>query len=341
MTRFFAKKNQILPLKYYRHSLIAKIAQESNASKIDEIAMQAANAYDAAGQPDLAAQLLERVANEIKETNPESTELLLEKASNILETENRPIQAAFFVNKIVQQKMHRGEIEKCVDHVRRLIRLYLEAPHKASAGRSILSLILILVSLERISEADKVSREYGGQCCDDQNGLIDTLLKGCEKSDGHMVKAALENQYFSCLRSDYKDVFDNVEKYYMADLPEIEKEDETEMVRKPSTAIAIQTSIENVRKMTPEHSLDLGNKPFKPPPLERSKTLPAFDGNELEKSRLENLHPANMAAVYGDVTGFDPVEPRFVGMTIDQWREYKKYNLSRNSIIEEFEFDDE
>ena len=304
--------------------------------------MLAANAYDAAGQPDLAAQLLERVANEIKETNPESTELLLEKASIILETENRPIQAAFFVNKIVQQKMHNGEIEKCVDHVRRLIRLYLEAPHKASAGRSILSLILILVSLERITEADKMSREYGGQCCDEQNVLIDTLLKGCEKSDGLMVKTALENQYFSCLRSDYKDVFDNVEKYYMANLPEIENEDEmTEMVRRPSTAIAIQTSIENVKKMTPVHSVDLENKPFKPPPLERSKTLPAFDANELEKSRLENLHPANMAAVYGDVTGFDPVEPRFVGMTIDQWREYKKYNLSRNSIIEEFEFDDE
>ena len=55
---FRKKKNQILPLKYYRHSLIAKIAQESNASKIDEIAMQAANAYDAAGEPDLAAKLL-------------------------------------------------------------------------------------------------------------------------------------------------------------------------------------------------------------------------------------------------------------------------------------------
>ena len=58
-----------------------------------------------------------------------------------------------------------------------------------------------------------------------------------------MVKAALENQYFSCLRSDYKDVFDNVEKYYMADLPEIEKEDWTEMLRKQTSAIANHTNI--------------------------------------------------------------------------------------------------
>ena len=312
---------------------IVKIAQECKANNIEEIAMEAANAYDAACQPDLAAQLLERVANDIKDSKPNSTEALLEKASSILETESRPIQAAFFVNKIVQQKMQRGEIEKCVDHVRRLIRLYLEAQHKPSAGRSILSLTLILVSLERISEADKVSREFHGQCNDDQIGLIDTLLKGCEKSDGNMVKTALENPCFSCLKSDYKDVFDKVEKAYMPNL-EVDEDE-----KRKSSAVAIQTSIENVRKMTPEHSLDLETKRFKPPPLERSKTLPTFDATELEKNRLVNLHPANMAAVYGDVTGFDPMEPRFVGMTIDQWREFKKYNLENNSTIDEYEFD--
>ena len=70
---------------------VIKIAEDTNQRNIDEIALKTANAYDAAGQPDLAAQLLDKVANFIKESNPASMLILLEKAIEITETENRGV----------------------------------------------------------------------------------------------------------------------------------------------------------------------------------------------------------------------------------------------------------
>ena len=312
---------------------VIKIAEDTKQSNIDELALKTANAYDAAGQPDLAAQLLEKVANIIKESNPISTEVLLEKAIEITETENRPIQAAFFVSKIIQIKLQNGQIDQCIEDLKKMVKLYLEAPHKASAARSVFSLVLVLVSLERIQEGEKIIREYGGQCSDEQNHLMNQLIKGCQNSNEEMVQKSLKNSLFPCLRCDYKIVFETIEEIYMPNIGNLE--DNNELGRKESKAVSIQTSVENVKKSADE------NQTSKKPSLVRRSTVGAFEPSELEKSRLENLHPATMAPVHMDVTGFDAVEPRFSGMTIDQWREFKKHHLEKCETIGEFDCETE
>ena len=87
---------------------VIKIAEDTNQRNIDEIALKTANAYDAAGQPDLAAQLLEKVANFIKETNPASTLILLEKAIEITETENRGVTKIHKSSLILFKQNHRN-----------------------------------------------------------------------------------------------------------------------------------------------------------------------------------------------------------------------------------------
>ena len=213
-----------------------------------------------------------------------------------------------------------------------MVKLYTEAPHKASAARSIFSLVLVLVSLERLQEGEKILREYCGQCSDEQNQLMTQLIKGCQNQDEEMVQKSLENSIFPCLRSDYKVVFETIEQIFM---PNFGKVDQNEVNRKESKAVSIQTSVENVKKIGNENQL------LVKPTLVRRSTVGAFEPSELEKSRLENLHPANMAPVHVDVTGFDAVEPRFSGMTIDQWREYKKHHLERNETIGEFDYETE
>jgi hypothetical protein len=46
--------------------------------------------------------------------------------------------------------------------------------------------------------------------------------------------------------------------------------------------------------------------------------------DSLDQHLAINLNPASSAAAYVDVTGVDPLQPKFMGMTTDQWREYKR-----------------
>ena len=57
-----------------------------------ELAWRSAALFRKAGQPDSAAQLLERASKALREKQPENSVLMLEKAVETVETENRPIQ---------------------------------------------------------------------------------------------------------------------------------------------------------------------------------------------------------------------------------------------------------
>jgi hypothetical protein len=50
--------------------------------------------------------------------------LMLERAAEIVETENRPIQAAYFVSKELQLWIQKGEFREAAEKAKKLIRLY-------------------------------------------------------------------------------------------------------------------------------------------------------------------------------------------------------------------------
>ena len=50
--------------------------------------------------------------------------LMLERAAEIVETENRPIQAAYFVSKKLQLWIQKGEFREAAEKAKKLIRLY-------------------------------------------------------------------------------------------------------------------------------------------------------------------------------------------------------------------------
>ena len=49
---------------------------------------------------------------------------MLERAAEIVETENRPIQAAYFVSKKLQLWIQKGEFREAAEKAKKLIRLY-------------------------------------------------------------------------------------------------------------------------------------------------------------------------------------------------------------------------
>lgn len=104
-----------------------KIATQEQdlADGLPDMALNAACVFEKAGQPDSAAYLLERVAKTLEDRDvPADCERLLEKAAIIVETENRPIQAAYYTNKVLQMKLQNDDLSEAVVKARKMVSLY-------------------------------------------------------------------------------------------------------------------------------------------------------------------------------------------------------------------------
>ena len=126
-----------------------------------------------------------------------------------------------------------------------------------------------------------------------------------------MVAKALKSKTLAIQQSELRKIFEDIAQKY------------------PLSTSVSETSIEigPIRKST-TNSIALKNpeteKVKTKPSFKRSQTLSAFELTRLNCHRAENLTPENLSKAHLDVTGFDVIEPRFVGMTSDQWREFKR-----------------
>ena len=90
-----------------------------------ELAWRSAALFRKAGQPDSAAQLLERASRALEEKQPDSAVLMLEKATETVETENRPIQAAYYVSRLLRLALESDDTrEEAISRARKLVELY-------------------------------------------------------------------------------------------------------------------------------------------------------------------------------------------------------------------------
>ena len=74
---------------------------------------------------------------------------MLERAAEIVETENRPIQAAYFVSKKLQLWIQKGEFREAAEKAKKLIRLYqVREPTSCEKNNKLLHQTLNLGSSE-------------------------------------------------------------------------------------------------------------------------------------------------------------------------------------------------
>ena len=59
-----------------------------------------------------------------------------------------------------------------------------------------------------------------------------------------------------------------------------------------------------------------------------------IDVSNVEQNRPENLSISNIEKGYVDVTGFEVLGPKFMGMTPDQWREDKRCTLAESESFD-------
>lgn len=78
-------------------------------------------------QPDSAAYVLEKVAKMLEEQAKDnySSAVLLEKAVEIVETENRPLQAAHYQTKLLQMDLDNDQLNECtLEKARKLVHFH-------------------------------------------------------------------------------------------------------------------------------------------------------------------------------------------------------------------------
>jgi len=89
-----------------------------------------------------------------------------------------------------------------------------EAGHKLGTGFNTLGLVMILVSLERYPEAEKVTREYGNYCSPEQILAMEKLVSGCEQRDQALLHTALNTDCVTSLKAThFNSVLESITKF--------------------------------------------------------------------------------------------------------------------------------
>lgn len=277
---------------------------------LGENAWKAAAVYDHANLPDNAAQLLEKVALVVEDQDHHLSEKLLERAVEIVEIENRPLQAAFFVSKILHMQLARDDKNEAIAKAKKLIRLYQEADHTASFERSVLTTVLLQIASNQLLDAKMTFNEHGGNCNADQQMAMDSLISGFENTEMNLVQIALENEAFSSIKIEFRKIVDDVEKKFNIGKKIIESPLPVEEEDKVDPVLELRQKFENLPKPTIFAQRKLS---------QRSNTLAAI---------------SVPISAYADETGYHVDQPNALGMTADQYREQRKEAMQTNDEYE-------
>lgn len=283
------------------------------------MAKNAAANYAKASQTDNAAYILEKVGNVLMKNGNQNQECknMLDYAAKIVQLENRPIQAAFYVTKLLHMDLELKDFNNARKNAEWLVQLYQvvflarklrchlftifqEANHKASFGRSVLTLLLILILTNQIKEAERVVRIYASNCLMEQQDVLTDLIFTYNEADIPSFKQICSNsQVFLSLREEYKTVCQEIDNMIQQKAPK---------------------SQENLKITTTSQEI-LHRK--------RSNTISGIESvitpDNVKNLRPINLVPKNLSKTYFDVTGYDIIDPRYGNaMTADQWREFKR-----------------
>lgn len=328
-----------------------------------EFAWRAAALYRKSGQPDIAALLLEKAGKIFENLDTDKTMLMLDAAAETVETENRPVQAAIYVNKLLRLLLKQRKLSDATLRARKLVELYQEAEHSPSIGRSVLGLILLLLVDDNHHEAELTSREFGIYCDEKQHAAIEDLLDAYDQKNHDQMKNVVGSPPFQALDAEYSVVFqailDKFEPIMEQKPQQVVKENTDNSSATKRTLANVVDRLKYIDEQSTEESSESSN--LVPSSHERKRSLlqkmkmatiaeetpsrkPAaaimvdFGTDDIERHRPGNLpHPA----VYVDVEGIDPVQPAYMGMTVEQWRELKRSKSYDDAGGYEYEDDGE
>lgn len=325
--------------------------QQTDSMKVTKLALKCAEYFNKAGQPDSAAFLLQKYA----EHSSNYVELL-EKASSNVESENRPVQAASYTNLLLEKALKDQNLEAAIMRAEKLIELYQQADHKPSQGKSIFLLYLLYVANGQLSEAENVSQDYGRICTDEQKATMQNIagknlfVAELKKSGTFstfltrfpFLASALmlrETTFKPTTSTDEKQENESGQKMKETKLDPVQEgvngvDDQLLHIDEPAAIDQDELMSHNEEKRQlhdSEGGWPGGELTVKPTD---SSGIVQFGGvaENIEQYSADGLPDP---AVYIDVEGIEHLQPAYYGMTTDQFREFKRRNMTQ-----EYEDDD-
>jgi len=197
------------------------MCKESNdLSEVETLAGRGGLLYRQAGSPESAAQLLVRAAKLLELTVPQNAIGLYEKASETVGTEDRPAEAGQHLETAAKLMVRAKQIDRAAETLHNTMNLYSEAGAAPSAGRVVLSLIVIQIVRGDSVAAAKVLSSWGGFLDGQQNAAANQIIAGFSDLDHDLAKKGLESPALKNLDNDYVKLVRDIE------LPSASNEDE-------------------------------------------------------------------------------------------------------------------
>ena len=177
----------------------AKMLEQSviicrDAGKFDSIpdyASRGALLYRQAGNPESAAQLLEKAAKILEPKFPEKALSLYVRAAETITTEDRPKEAAEYLTKVARLNAKAKRYEETVNTLRQTIELQQDCGHTMTTGRLVGGLVLTQLAQEDVVAANKAYNEFGGWCETDLAAALQITLQAFEEEDAEAAKEGL------------------------------------------------------------------------------------------------------------------------------------------------------
>jgi len=179
----------------------AKMLEQSviicrDAGKLDLIvdyASRGALLYRQNGNPESAAQLLEKAAKILEPKFPEKALDLYTKAAETIATanEDRPKEVAEYLTKVARLNAKAKNYDETINALRQTIHVQQDAGKTQTTGRLVGGLVLTQLAREDVVAANKAYSEFGGWCDTDLAGAIQEVLQAFEDEDADAAKAGL------------------------------------------------------------------------------------------------------------------------------------------------------
>lgn len=168
------------------------ICRDTNQlDRIVDYAERGAMLYRQNGNPEAAAQLLEKAAKILEAKHPDKALTLYIHAAETVGTEGRDKEAAELLTKVAKLQVKQKMWDKAKETIRQTIALQSEIGSTMVTGRLVGGLVLVHLAREDPVAANKAFHELEGWCDSDLRQSVRALLQAYEEMDPEAAKKAL------------------------------------------------------------------------------------------------------------------------------------------------------
>jgi len=170
--------------------------ENGDLGDVFEMAMKASYYYQQQGSSGSASLLLNKVADMLQQTDPQSSVKLFKEASKVSETEDSIGQAMEYTNKAARLLVKLKRYEEAEEELNHQFELVNDDGPTSNLGRVAVELFLLQLAKDDFVAASKVLNGYGMQyCTQEEINTLDNIVNAHSERDYDQIRLMLNNPF--------------------------------------------------------------------------------------------------------------------------------------------------